>query len=186
MSASRARAAGFRPERRRDAATWPNARAAGASKPIGSKSASACWTCAVRRARSASSSVTSGPTDSSASVIVEISGTSGSDGWIGDPRQQEQRARVEQALSVGHSRGSMTRSTSRRSRRGSTTGTCRQRSSSTAAERSLDRTGRSSATGRPSLVTVMRCPAATRSTTSPPRLRSSRMVTLSTASMYHA
>ena len=44
-----------RPARRSDAATRPNARAAWASKGSGSKSASACWRCAWRAARSCSS-----------------------------------------------------------------------------------------------------------------------------------
>src|SRR5664279_466953 len=54
------------------------ARAASASKGSGSKSASACWRWARRAARSVSLAATSGPTDSSARVIVEISGASGS------------------------------------------------------------------------------------------------------------
>ena len=45
-SSSYARAAGFRPARRNDAATRPKVRAAAASNGSGSKSASACWTCA--------------------------------------------------------------------------------------------------------------------------------------------
>jgi hypothetical protein len=75
--ASNERAAGFRPVRRSDAATCPNARAAAASKGIGSKSASACWRWACRAARSGSVRATRGLTDSSASVIVEISGSAG-------------------------------------------------------------------------------------------------------------
>ena len=69
-------AAGFRPARRSEAATAPNARAAAASNGSGSKSASACCRCACRAARSVSDRATSGPTESSASVIAVISATS--------------------------------------------------------------------------------------------------------------
>lgn len=72
------RAAGFRPDRRYEAATWPKARAAAASNGSGSKSASACWRVPRRRARSRSSLATRGPTESSARVTVEIRATSGS------------------------------------------------------------------------------------------------------------
>ena len=54
IMASYERAVVLRPERRSDAATCPNARAALASKGSGSKSASACWRCACRAARSSS------------------------------------------------------------------------------------------------------------------------------------
>jgi hypothetical protein len=63
---------------RSDATTRPNARAAAASKGNGSKSASACYTCACRAARSSSLDATNGPTLSSASVIAVISGSAGS------------------------------------------------------------------------------------------------------------
>lgn len=76
--ASYARAAGLRPRCRSDAATRPNARAAAASNGIGSKSVSACCTCAWRAARSRSSRATSGPADNSASVTAVISGSAGS------------------------------------------------------------------------------------------------------------
>ncbi len=77
IMASNERAAGFRPDRRNEAATRPKARAAAASNGSGSKSASACWTVARRRARSASSVATSGPTESSARVTAEIRAMSG-------------------------------------------------------------------------------------------------------------
>lgn len=77
IMASYDRAAVFRSDRRRDAATRPNALAAAASNGSGSKSASAWWTCACRAPRSAGSSVMSGPTESSARVTADISGSSG-------------------------------------------------------------------------------------------------------------
>ena len=75
--ASYARDAGLRPILRRPAATRPKLRAAAASKGRGSKSASACCRCAWRTTRSSSVVATSGPTESSASVTVVISGSSG-------------------------------------------------------------------------------------------------------------
>lgn len=76
--ASKERAAVFRPERRIEAATCPNARAAAASNGSGSKSDSACCRCACRAARSAAVEATNGPTDNSARVIVVINASSGS------------------------------------------------------------------------------------------------------------
>jgi hypothetical protein len=70
IMASYARAAVLRPLRRSAAATCPNALAADASKGIGTKSVSACCKCAWRAARSWSLRATSGPTESSASVIA--------------------------------------------------------------------------------------------------------------------
>ena len=75
--ASKARAAGLRPARRSDAATMPNARAAGASSGSASKSASAACRCAWRAARSSSVAATRGPTDNSANVTAVMSGSSG-------------------------------------------------------------------------------------------------------------
>ena len=76
----------------------------------------------------------------------------------------------------------MTVSTSRRSPAGSTGGRRRHRSSSGTAATPRARRGLRSATRRPSRVTVMWWPASTRSTTSPPWLRKSRIVTVS---MWH-
>ena len=76
--ASQARALAFRPARRNDAATPPNARAAGASNGRASKSDSACCRCAWRAARSLSVEAMSGPTDSSASVTAAMNGSAGS------------------------------------------------------------------------------------------------------------
>ena len=78
ISASYARAAGFRPALRSAAATSPNARAHSASNGRTTKSASACCRCCCRALRSAGSSVACGPTDSSARVIALMTDSSGS------------------------------------------------------------------------------------------------------------
>ncbi len=82
IRASYARAVGFLPEPRRDAATRPKARAALASNGSGSKSASACCRCDCRAARSSSVDATNGPTANSARVtaLIRASAGSGDDG----------------------------------------------------------------------------------------------------------
>ncbi len=97
---------------------------------------------------------------------------------IPQPTKQDPGARIEKpGLARGHSRGSSVSSRSARSESLSIGGSRRHRSSSAAAVRVTERSGRNSATGRPPRVTITCSPAATRSTTSPPWFRNSRMLT---------
>jgi len=100
---------------------------------------------------------------------------------IAQPRQQDDGRSVENATSpldwTHQLRVSRYSSTSLRRSTGSMTGKCLQRRSKTSAVTFDWRNGRSSATGLPSRVIVMRSPRETRSMTRPPRLRKSRMVT---------
>lgn len=75
--ASNALAVVLRPDRHRDAATLPKARAAAASNGSGSNTASVCCRRACRVERSTSSVATSGSTDSSASVTAVMIGSRG-------------------------------------------------------------------------------------------------------------
>lgn len=75
---------------------------------------------------------------------------------------------------------------SARSLAGSTTGSVRHRSSRRSAASGRFGSGRSSATGSPSRVTVSVSPPATRFSISPPRFRRSRTATSATAVVYHA
>ncbi len=93
-----------------------------------------------------------------------------------DPSEKDQRACVENAGLV-HNDASITESRSRRSSSGSTRGRWARRRISSAMGSAPERRGRSSATCLPRRVTVTRSPRATRSTTSPPWLRSSRIDT---------
>ena len=100
--------------------------------------------------------------------------------------EEDHRARVEQAVCGRHqSELSTTASMSARSVSASTTGRRDQRSSSVAARAGRRRTGASSATGSPARVTVRCSPAITRSMTSPPWFRSSRIVTARIGTVYH-
>ncbi len=81
----------------------------------------------------------------------------------------------------GHSRESITLSMSQRSRSASTFGSFDQRSVNKLAERAKRPKGRNSAMAWPSRVTTSRSPRATRSSTSPPLLRSSLIDTRSIA-----
>ena len=76
------------------------------------------------------------------------------------------------------------RSMSAPSGRGTTEGSCRQRDSSTSAGSVSASIGRNEATGLPARVIVICSPRAARSTTSPPLLRSSRMVTFALRSVH--
>jgi len=97
---------------------------------------------------------------------------------IGQSRQENDCAGVKNSYRAdGHGWASRSSSMSRRRRCGSMAGIRRQRASSASAPSGVRPAGRSSATGRPALVMVTCSPAATRSTTSPPWLRSSRMDT---------
>ena len=100
--------------------------------------------------------------------------------------QQDQCVGVKQPrLDVAHRRGSTVESRSPRRAAPSIGGSLRQRARSIGALGPRGRTGRSSATGLPPRVTTRRSPAATRSTTSPPWLRSSRIVTSAMGAWYH-
>ena len=99
---------------------------------------------------------------------------------IPESRQQDDRGGVQDASRCArppYSHGSSTSSSSARNLVGSTAGSWRQWASNVSAVTRGRLTGHSSATGRPSRVTVIRSPLSTRSTTSPPRLRRSRIVT---------
>ena len=151
-----------------DAATRPNARAAARIERSGSKSASACWRCACRAARSVSVAATSGPTASSAKVTALIRGTSGRSARSTQPGQQDQHVRIEDSLGCHQSDWSMresmsVRSPSHRPSAGGTTGRATQ-----ARPNGARRRGASWATGLPSLVTISCSPRSTRSMTSPP------------------
>ena len=101
--------------------------------------------------------------------------------WIAQARQQDDGRRVENAtIALNRPRQmllSRNSSTSFRHATGSSTGRCLQRASKTSAVSVVCRNGRSSATGLPSRVMVMRSPREARSMTWPPRFRKSRMVT---------
>ena len=91
ISASQARAVGFRPEARNYAATDPNARADSASNTSTSKSDSACCKCAWRAARSSSVWATCGATDSSANMIALTHGFVGQICGVVDAPKQDHR-----------------------------------------------------------------------------------------------
>ena len=93
--ASYALAAVFRPRRRSDAATPPNARAASASKGSGSIVRLRSLEPGLAAARS-SSDATSGPTLSSANVIVVINGRVRQLRGLPEPFEDDECARVEE------------------------------------------------------------------------------------------
>lgn len=118
----------------------------------------------------------------------ELRKCDGGDEWFGrqqlripQTRQQDDGRGVENAtgqLDGSHQiRLSRSSSMSFRHVLGSRTGKCLQRASKTSAVSVACRNGRSSATGLPSRVIVMRSPRETRSMTWPPRFRKSRMLT---------
>ena len=125
---------------------------------------------------------TSGPTESSARVTVVISGLVGQRRRVVDaPSRISVLVSRTPEPSDRSQRGSRSsRSTSARRRAGSTEGSARRDAMSTARETDGPGIGRSSATGLPARVTVRRSPLSTRSITSPPWLRSSRIVTSAT------
>ena len=107
-----------------------------------------------------------------------------------DPRQENQRARIENAALVTRARAShrdesSAASMSAFSRSASTCARCCHRRSSAEARSGRRANGRSSAMACPSRVTVSDSPRSTRSRTRPPSLRSSRTVTSSMHSAYH-
>jgi hypothetical protein len=89
-----------------------------------------------------------------------------------DPSEEDERVGIEQTATThargSHSDESMTASRSWRSRFGSISGSRDHRSRTTGPASEGRGNGRSSATGLPSRVMMIRSPAATRSTTSPP------------------
>jgi hypothetical protein len=110
--------------------------------------------------------------------------------WIRDARQYDHGAGVENAAHMHdgrsrHSVASRTRSMSARNDAGSTLGRRRHRCSSWRAGSGRRSSGRSSAIGSPSRVTINTSPAATRLRISPPRLRKSRTATPAMRSVYH-
>ena len=101
---------------------------------------------------------------------------------IGDPRQQDHRAGIQNAAFVTYARSSHSDESSAASMsafsRSASTGTRRCHRPSSAEARSGRRdNGRSSAMACPSRVTVNDSPRSTRASTRPPSLRSSRTVT---------
>ncbi len=117
----------------------------------------------------------------------ELGKGDGCDQWfVGQIRsykftKEDDRGSVEDSSCQwgGHSRESIAPSISLRSRSGSTFGSFDQRSVNKLAERAKRPKGRNSATAWPSRVTTSRSPRATRSSTSPPLLRSSLIDTWS-------
>ena len=117
-------------------------------------------------------------------------GLFGKFGSILEPGQHDQCRGVQHPARWrgrrAHSRASRNASMSLRNAPGSTGGRCLRRSTSAVADRPGLGTGRSSATGFPALVILIRSPRDARSTTSPPLLRRSRMLTSPMRAMYHA
>lgn len=115
-------------------------------------------------------------------------------GWeqrrVLEARQKNDSGGIQNAarMSLGsaHRPGSITLSISRLSAPGSRAGRWRQRSTSASEDNPGRESGRSSATRLPALVIVISSPRAARSTTSPPRLRRSLMLTSVIQEVYHA
>ena len=101
------------------------------------------------------------------------------------PRSRRMEGDRSQPDTVNHSELSMTESLSAQSTIASMTGRRRQRRSSSAAGMPPDGSGRNSATGSPSKVTVSDSPLATRWRTRPPWLRRSRTETWFICGVYH-